>query len=547
MDHGQRNSSRNRPGIAWSRALQGLRHLPAAILWTAAILVAAVVVIFTFSFADEPMRQAMEQTMNERLIGYTVHVPKAHFHLFGLAVTLEDLRLAQQRDTTTPVAVIPKLRARLQWRELLAFRLVSDFEIRQPSIHLDLAHLRHEISDSVALKDHGWQRAAQAIYPFKINVLKVIDGDVVYVDEDPSRPLHLAHVQLRASNIRNIQSKKDEYPSTIHAEGVVFDRGHASIDGRADFLAAPSPALQFAYTLKDVPLDELTPIASRASLTLKGGTLASNGTVETGPSKKVVHVRDLTVNRLRADYRSTVEGAVAGVTREATKASAKETYALLMDSVNVVNSELGVMRPARKHPYRLFLTDASFHMTNYSNHFANGVGNATLRGRFMGTGRTAANIRLRPADRGPNFDFALAIDSTPLPALNEVLRDKASLDVTKGTLRFYSEITVQDGRMNGYVKPILTGMRIYDPHQDKNDPVANQLYELIVSGAAKLFENRRTHEVATRATMSGPVGTTNASAWEMIGNAFENAFVHAILPGFERKSTTTANKGRTQR
>jgi hypothetical protein len=534
MTRGDRSSANSHRRTQRASVANRLRHVPGAVLWTGAILVVATVVVFAFSLADEPMRRSMERKINESLIGYTARLPHAHFQPLTLSVTLRDVTLAQTADSVAPVAIIPKLHASLQWRELLSLRLVSDFRITEPQIRLNLPQLRRETRDTISLKDHGWQQAAKAIFPFKINRFDIIDGDLVYVDEDPSRPLHVSHIALSAGNIRNIQSKNAPYPSTIQAEGVVFEKGHASVDGRADFLAVPSPAFKFAYTLNDVPLDRLKPIASRASFTITGGTLASSGNIETGPEAKSVHITDITVDRVHADYGHTVETAVGNITHEATKAAEKPAYTLLIDTLSILRSELGVTRPAGARPYRLFLSDASFRLTNYSNHFVRGEGVATLRGRFMGVGRTAARVRLLPAPTDPNFEFALAIDSTPLASLNDLLKAKASLDVTKGTLQFYSELTVQGGQMNGYVKPILTRVTVYDPKQDRHEPVLNQLYQLIVGGAVKLFENRRTHDVATRATISGPVGKTGANPWEVIGNAFENAFVRAILPGLDR-------------
>jgi len=62
----------------------------------------------------------------------------------------------------------------------------------------------------------------------------------------------------------------------------------------------------------------------------------------------------------------------------------------------------------------------------------------------------------------------------------------------------------------------------------------HKLYEMIVGGVANLLENKKTNDVATQADISGPVGSAKASAWQIIGRAFENAF-KAILPGFEKQ------------
>jgi hypothetical protein len=517
------------------RGMRVAGRIPVAMLAVAGMLIAAVVVIFTFSFADEPLRKRMEAQMNAKLRGYDVDLPRAKFSLIGISATLENVRVSQMNDTGPPVLVIPKIRASLQWRELLALRLVSDVQIESPQVRINLAQLRREVDDSVKVKDRGWQDALAEIHPFKINLFEVTDGDVIYVDTDNSRPLHAGKLQLRAENIRNIHEKDEQMPSRLHAEADIFGRGHVVIDGVADFLARPTPGFRFDYAVRDVPIDEFNPVAHHASLKVKGGVLGSEGTIETGPNGIGAHIRNVMVNGLKVDYmQKRVASVVSGVAKETAKANAKRRYTLIVDTVAVTGSEFGVTRTKASHTYRLFLSNASFHLQDYSNHFVKGPSTATIRGRFMGAGRTAARMTLKPSTTGQNFDFAVAVDSTPLTTMNELLRAHGKFDVTKGSLEFYSEISVAKGQMVGYAKPIIKDIRIYDPKQDGNKSVLNQLWQLILTGASKVFENRKTEEIATRAKIAGPVGETSANAWEMIGAAWENAFVSAIRPGFDR-------------
>jgi hypothetical protein len=85
------------------------------------------------------------------------------------------------------------------------------------------------------------------------------------------------------------------------------------------------------------------------------------------------------------------------------------------------------------------------------------------------------------------------------------------------------------------VKPLLTGMKVYDPEQDRQKSFFHKLYEMIVGGVAKFLEAHQAKEVATSARISGEAGNTSASVWQIIGKLFENAFIKAILPGFERR------------
>ena len=76
---------------------------------------------------------------------------------------------------------------------------------------------------------------------------------------------------------------------------------------------------------------------------------------------------------------------------------------------------------------------------------------------------------------------------------------------------------------------------MYDAEQDRQKSFFHKLYEMIVGGIANLLENKQTNDVATKADISGPVGNAKTSGWQIIGSAFENAFVKAILPGFEKQ------------
>ena len=51
-----------------------------------------------------------------------------------------------------------------------------------------------------------------------------------------------------------------------------------------------------------------------------------------------------------------------------------------------------------------------------------------------------------------------------------------------------------------------------------------------------LLENHGTEDVATKATIKGPLENPNASTWEIVSRLVQNAFFKAILPGLEDKT-----------
>ena len=104
-------------------------------------------------------------------------------------------------------------------------RVVARVVFDRPKMYINLQQLKSELKSEVKVKDRGWQEAIKAVYPLKINRLVINDGSISYLDKDPERPLNLSHLNVQASNIRNIETGKDVYPSTLHLDSVIFESG----------------------------------------------------------------------------------------------------------------------------------------------------------------------------------------------------------------------------------------------------------------------------------------------------------------------------------
>jgi uncharacterized protein involved in outer membrane biogenesis len=240
--------------------------LPKVLLWCAGILVVLILVLFIASFfLDEPLRRYTETKLNRDLKGYSVRLPGMHVQLVGLSVTLKGLTVFQQAHPNPPIAYFPVLRAGIHWREILSGRIVAEFRLDRPKINVNLLQLRTETASKVPLKKRGWQQAVEDIYPLKINALRIDDGEISYIDQDPERPLHLSRLNLQSSNIRNIRSPDKVYPSPFHLETAIFGTGRGVIDGNANFLAEPHVGIDGSFELQKVPIDHFKPVIARAN------------------------------------------------------------------------------------------------------------------------------------------------------------------------------------------------------------------------------------------------------------------------------------------
>ena len=473
--------------------------------------------------------------------GTRIRIGALDVHPFRLSVDVKDFSISQDANPDPPIVHIPRLSAGVQWRELLSAHVVGDVLVERPTVHINLKQVRSEAADEVPIEKRGWQEAIEAVLPFKINKLKIIDGDLTYIDEGPFRPLHITQLQVRAENIRNIRSPEHVYPSDLHLEGTVFDTGKISLDGRANFLAEPHPGVQGQLTLEQIDLDYFKPITNRYNMAVRGGRLSGACTIEYASGTKVVHLQYATIQGMQLDYVHKAQTAVAEkqaaqkVARTAQEVNNAPGILLRADQLSIVKSTMGFVNKAANPDYRVFVEVNEFGLTNFSNHFTEGPATGKLTGKFMGSGKTVSTFTFRPEKAGPDFDLSVRIEDTQMRSMNDLFRAYGSFDVVAGFFSFFMELTVKKGNVTGYVKPLFRDMDVYDKRQDREKNLFNKIYEGVIGSIADLLENTPREEVATKTEISGKIENPHTNTWEVIVRLIQNAFFRAILPGFEKE------------
>ncbi len=402
-----------RGDAAARRTLHGVERLPRRtrriLLGTAIVLALSFVAVALLDvLIDGPLRTSIERRMNATLDGYTVHLGAADFCPWDFSLELRDLVVTQDAHPRPAVLDLPDFTFSVEWWALLRLRLVADAELDRPRLYVNLAQLREERRDRMPLEKRGWQRALEQAYPLKVNELGIVDGAMTYVDErDPDRPLELTRLDAVAHNIRNVASPERVYPSTLHATAAIFGSGSAALDGRANFLALPFPAVAAGGRVDEVPLDRLQPIVRDYRLTVRRGLLSARGSVEYGPKRRRVSLDDVEVAGVRVDYLSDPEltrRAMAAV-RDAER---QQHTALAVRKIHLSGSELGFVSHQRSPGYRVFVADTDLTLTGWSNDPQAPPSRFVARGAFMGsgraraTGRLSARIRRAPISTSPS-------------------------------------------------------------------------------------------------------------------------------------------------
>jgi hypothetical protein len=519
--------------------------------WTAiSFAVLLLLVVIGLYFFNRHLPAFIEHQLNTHVEGYKFTVGEAHFFP-NVTLEIRHLTMIQTEHPDPPVAQIPSWKLGIQWRQIFHGLLVSDYLIDKPILHITLPQATKEVEDldAVPLHKKGWRDAVYSFYPWKVNEFKVRDADVTYIDQDPSKPLHLTHLNFRVGNIRNIRYPNDAYPSDLQLDGNIFDTGRIELKGHANFLSEPHAGIDADLALLHVALDPLLPVTERYNVKIHGGVLSANGHLEyTAESYTEANLKMLTIENTHVDYVTAPETKPKAAERRkvavetAKKLKNKPETLVKVEHAEIKNSEFGLVNKAAKTPYRVYLTKGNLQLENISNQFSEGTGHVKITGLFMGSGNTLVTGKFRPENKGPDFDVHIKIERTELKSLNDLLRAYGNFDVTAGEFSLYSEMTVQNSQVSGYIKPLFKDMKVYDERQDKEKSTFHKLYEGLVGGIAKLLENRPREEVATKTEISGNLDNPQFNTWETIANLLKNAFIKALLPGFEKEVTSKGTK-----
>lgn len=156
-------------------------------------------------------------------------------------------------------------------------------------------------------------------------------------------------------------------------------------------------------------------------------------------------------------------------------------------------------------------------------------------GRTAGNGHLKAHVKADPFASEPTFRLAAELTQMDLVALNELLEAYARVNVKRGTFEMFAEIEAQNGAYDGYVKPFLVDLNVFELKKDFKNPL-KLAWQAIVAGATQLFKNHPKDQVATKIPISGTFQNTDVGLLSTIASLLRNAFIEALKPSLDREA-----------
>lgn len=510
-------------------------HSIATLMLVGLMVSIAVIVIASYA-ADPLLRTRIERDMNLNMRGHRASLGHAHLSVGGV-LSLKNLTIIQIAHSSPPLVHLADLHISILWCDLLRGQIAVDCIVGPTDIQLNLAQLRTEAAGNVYFLPPGWRNTLRHLHPFTINSLRALDTNITYTDSVSARPMRIEHAHFTANRIRNIDLPNEKFPSPITVEATIFDLGHAAISGNADLLGTPLPSLSIRYELARIPLAALAPALGHFNLTITGGRFASDGNVELSPEIERFEVAHAIMDHLNLQYTHRMSTAVVershieAVSRALARVSNMPDLDLTIHQASLRDGTIAYRDEMASPAYRLYMSALTLYAFDFSNWSSQKLSTLTLDGLFMGSGKTSLVGRFRPRQHGPDFDLNFAMANTYLPSLNDMLHRYGRIEVQSGTFSVYSQAAVRDGQITGYMKPLITDLKVHKTGIEK----AKSVYPLAVNGAAKLLRNPSTKAVATKIDLLGKLDKPEIGTLQALLQLVRNAFIKAIVPGFDQQ------------
>jgi hypothetical protein len=206
---------------------------------------------------------------------------------------------------------------------------------------------------------------------------------------------------------------------------------------------------------------------------------------------------------------------------------------MTLNYFEVKNGKLAYRDPSAQPEVDISLEDLNIIGTNLGNVKSSLQAlpaHVALSATAMGKGALEINAKLNMLKPIPDFDVDLKLEKAQIVDFNALIDDKSGLAMQAGLLYFYMEAAARDGQIEGYVKPVIEGLKI---DKSKDASLLQTVYEGASQVLANVMENKKEDQIATRIEITGQLDQAETSVFRGLLNLFRNAFLKAYTREIE--------------
>ena len=168
--------------------------------------------------------------------------------------------------------------------------------------------------------------------------------------------------------------------------------------------------------------------------------------------------------------------------------------------------------------------------------------------RFTGTsisdGKLSVNGKLNTLTKYLDMDLDTKLEGAQLSGFNSFTNACCSLNFKAGDTDVYSELTVKNAQLNGYVKLLVRDLSVDRSAEELN--ALEVIWGNIAAFLIEIFTNQPKDQFATKIPINGSLEDIQTSFWPALGAIFRNAFVQAFKKGTDDEISFGGTKAKAK-
>jgi hypothetical protein len=142
-------------------------------------------------------------------------------------------------------------------------------------------------------------------------------------------------------------------------------------------------------------------------------------------------------------------------------------------------------------------------------------------------------VKFDALNKVPTFDLTAELKNMNVTKINDFFKAYGNFEAKSGSFGLYTEFAAKNGEFGGYVKPVIKDLKIKQGEGDLKDVI----WEAVIGAAAKLLENKKEDQIATKVPINGRFDDPNINTWRAVSYVLRNAFVQALKPTVDNSIT----------
>ncbi len=164
-----------------------------------------------------------------------------------------------------------------------------------------------------------------------------------------------------------------------------------------------------------------------------------------------------------------------------------------------------------------------------------------ISGSSIGGGNLSLKGHMNVLKQVPDADINMEFTNINLKALNDFAKAYGKFDFEKGKLSIYSEMSVKNSNVQGYVKPVLEDVDVLDWDQD-GPTFMQKIWQAAIGTTFAVFKNHKKDRFATKIPIEGKLDDKiDTDIFTTVVRVVKNAFIEAYSKTLDDSVTFTNN------